>query len=256
VPRSATIARIAVAALLLVAVGCGYRGYLAGVFPSAAAEPADIKVPRGFHVEIYAADVPNARQMALGPPGIVFVGSRAEGKVYALVGRGGGHRADEVYVLASGLEMPSGVAYRDGDLYVAAVNRILKFPDVARDLRHPPKPTVVTDRYPTDGHHGWKFIAFGRDGHLYVPVGAPCNICEPPGPLYATITRLDLATGRPEVVARGVRNTVGFDFHPETGELWFTDNGRDWLGDDQPPHELNRPTTPGEHLRLPPRHAH
>jgi glucose/arabinose dehydrogenase len=243
--------RAAIAAVLLVAVGCGYRGYLAGIFPSAAADAGDIKVPPGFHVGVYAADVPNARQMALGPPGVVFVGSRAEGKVYALVDRAGHHRADEVHVLASGLEMPSGVAFRDGDLYVAAVNRILRYRDVARDLRHPPTPQVMTDRYPTDGHHGWKFIAFGSDGRLYVPVGAPCNVCEPPGPLHATITRLDPATGRPEVVARGVRNSVGFDFHPQTGELWFTDNGRDWLGDDQPPDELNRLTKPGEHFGFP-----
>ena len=165
--------------------------------------------------------------MALGPPGVVFVGSRAEGKVYAVVDRDGDHRADQVHVLASGLDMPSGLAFRDGTLYVAEVSRILRFRDVARDLARPPKPEVLSDAFPSDKHHGWKFIAFGPDGRLYVPVGAPCNVCEPPGPLHATITRIDLAGGRPEVVARGVRNSVGFDFHPETGELWFTDNGRD-----------------------------
>jgi len=137
--------------------------------------------------------------------------------VYAVVDRDGDHRANDVHVLASGLAMPSGVAFRDGSLYVAEVSRILRFRDVARDLRRPPKPEVVTDRYPSDKHHGWKFIAFGPDGHLYVPVGAPCNICVPPGPLHATITRPELAGGTPEVVARGVRNSVGFDFHPETG---------------------------------------
>ena len=104
---------------------------------------------------------------------------------------------------------------------------------------------------PSDTHHGWKFIAFGPDGKLYVPVGAPCNVCEPPGPLHATITRMDAAGGAPEVIARGVRNSVGFDFHPETGELWFTDNGRDWLGDDAPPDELNRLGRPGEHFGFP-----
>ena len=189
--------------------------------------------------------------MALGPPGIVFVGSRNEGKVHAVVDRDRDHRADEVHVLASDLERPSGVAFRDGHLYVAAVSRILRLRDVMRDLRRPPVPEVVTDRYPSEERHGWKFIAFGPDGRLYVPVGAPCNVCEPPGPLHATITRLDLGGGEPEVVARRVRNTVGFDFHPVTGELWFTDNGRDHLGDDQPPDELDRLTKPGEHFGFP-----
>jgi glucose/arabinose dehydrogenase len=250
-PRRAKIGLVLIGLATVVAVGCMYRGYLAGMFPSAAAAVGDIKLPPGFHITVYAADVPNAREMALGPPGIVFVGSRAEGKIYAVVDKNGDHRADEVHVLASGLNMPSGVAFRDGALYVAAVNRVLRFRDVARDLRHPPRAEVVSDLYPSDGHHGWKFIAFGPDGRLYIPVGAPCNVCEPPGPLHATITRLDLAGGRPEVVARGVRNSVGFDFHPKTGELWFTDNGRDWLGDDQPPDELNRLSTPGEHFGFP-----
>jgi len=234
-----------------VVVGCMYRGYLTGFLPGAAAEMNEITLPPGFRITVFAADVPNARQMALGPAGIVFVGSRSEGKVYAVVDRDGDHRADEVHVLASGLDMPSGIAVRDGDLYVAAVGRILRFRDVARDLRHPPPPEVVTDAYPSDRHHGWKFIAFGPDGRLYVPVGAPCNVCTPPGPLHASITRLDLAGGRPEVVARGVRNSVGFDFEPGTGTLWFTDNGRDWLGDEQPPDELNRLTRVGEHFGFP-----
>jgi glucose/arabinose dehydrogenase len=243
--------------VLLVGVGCWYRGYLTGVLPSAAAEAGDLKVPAGFHIAVYAANVPNAREMALGPEGVLFVGSLSEGKVYAVVDRAGDHHASEVHVLASGLQMPSGIAYRDGSLYVAAVNRILRFPDVARDLAHPPKPEVVSSAYPSDKHHGWKFIAFGPDGALYVPVGAPCNICEPPTALHETITRLDLSRGRdarPEVVARGVRNSVGFDFHPKTGELWFTDNGRDWLGDDRPPDELNRVSRPGEHFGFP--HCH
>jgi glucose/arabinose dehydrogenase len=235
----------------LVAVGCWYRGYLAGVLPSAAAQMRDISLPPGFQISVYAADVPNARQMALGPDGVVFVGSRAEGKVYAVIDRDGDHRADQVHVLASGLELPSGLAFRDGALYVAEVSRVLRFRDVARDLSGPPKPEVVSDAFPPDKHHGWKFIAFGPDGRLYVPVGAPCNICEPPGPLHATITRIDLAGGPPEVVARGVRNSVGFDFHPDTGELWFTDNGRDWLGDDQPPDELNRLMRAGAHFGFP-----
>ena len=231
---------------VVVVVGCRYRGYLAGLLPGAAAEGGDLSVPPGFRIAVYAAEVPNARQMALGPNGIVFVGSRSEGKVYAVVDRDGDHRVGAVHVLARGLNNPSGVAFRDGVLYVAAVSRILRFPDVARDLTRPPGPEVVSDAYPADAHHGWKFIAFGPDGRLYVPVGAPCNVCAPSGPLYATITRLDVKGGRPEIVAQGVRNSVGFDFQPGTGELWFTDNGRDWLGDEQPPDELNRLSRPGQ----------
>jgi glucose/arabinose dehydrogenase len=234
----------------LAVVGC-FRGYLAGLLPSSAADVGDIRVPPGFRVSLFAADVPNARQMALGPPGIVFAGSRSAGKVYAVVDRNGDYRADEVHVLAAGLDNPSGVAFRDGSLYVAAVSRILRFRDVGANLSRPPAPETIASAFPTDAHHGWKFIAFGPDGRLYVPVGAPCNVCDPPGPLHATITRIDLAGGRPEVIAHGVRNSVGFDFHPRTGELWFTDNGRDWLGDDQPPDELNRLGRIGEHFGYP-----
>ena len=245
------LASILVPLAALVVVGCFYRGYFAGMLPSAAAEMSEIAVPPGFHIAVYAGDVPGARQMALGPAGVVFVGSRPEGKVYAVVDRDGDHRAEQVHVVASGLNSPSGIAFRDGTLYVAAVSRVLRLRDLGRDLARPPKPEVVSDAFPSDAHHGWKFIAFGPDGKLYVPVGAPCNICTPPGPLYATITRLDLAGGRPEVVARGVRNSVGFDFDPATGDLWFTDNGRDWLGDDQPPDELNHLTRVGEHFGFP-----
>jgi glucose/arabinose dehydrogenase len=134
---------------------------------------------------------------------------------------------------------------------VAAVSRVLRWRDVARELEHPPPPEVVSDAFPSDAHHGWKFIAFGPDGRLYVPVGAPCNACVPPAAIYATITRLDVNGGRPEVVARGVRNSVGFDFQPQTGTLWFTDNGRDWLGDGRPPDELNRLDRPAEHFGFP-----
>src|SRR3989454_2360494 len=205
--RSRTALAIFVAFALLIVVGCIYLGYFTGFLPSAAGELGDITLPPGFRIDLYAADVPNARQMAVGPAGVVFVGSRSEGKVYAVVDRDGDGRADQVHVLASGLNMPSGVAFRDGSLYVAAVNRILRFRDVARDLARPPKPEIVTDAYPSDAHHGWKFIAFGPDGRLYVPVGAPCNVCMPPGPLHATITRLDPAGGRPGAGARGERKS-------------------------------------------------
>src|SRR4029450_11384054 len=249
VMRAAVTAFVAIAVAALLVVGCGS---LTGFLPGAAAEPSDITLPPGFQISVYAGDGPNARQMAAGPDGIVFVGSRSEGKVYAVVNRDGRHR---VHVLASGLNQPSGVAFRDGSLYVAAVSRILKFRDVARDLERPPKPEVVSDAYPSDAPHGWKFIAFGPDGRLYVPVGAPCNVCLPPGPLHTTITRLDVAGGQAEVVARGGRNSVGFDFSPDTKELWFTENGRDWLGDNQPPDELNRVSKAGEHFGFPFCHA-
>ncbi len=206
-----------------------------------------IRLPPGFRIELFAR-VPNARQMALGRD-TLFVGSRREGKVHAIsLTRG---RAGRPLVIASGLDLPVGVAFRDGDLYISAVSRILRIRDVEQRLRNPPQPEVVFDGYPTDTHHGWKFIAFGPDGALYVPVGAPCNICAPDPERYAVITRLDLATRQPQVVARGVRNTVGFDWHPVSGELWFTDNGRDWMGDDAPPDEINRLDRSGRHFGYP-----
>lgn len=207
-----------------------------------------LELPPGFTIEVFAR-VPNARQMALGK-NTLFVGSMRAGKVYAVPLRG----ARTPVVIADGLEMPVGVAFRDGDLYVSAVGRILRLRGIEARLMRPPRPEVVSDAYPDETHHGWKFIAFGPDGSLYVPVGAPCNICAPDPERYAMISRLDPATGKIEVVARGVRNSVGFDWHPQTRELWFTDNGRDWLGDDAPPDELNRLAEVGEHFGYP--HCH
>jgi glucose/arabinose dehydrogenase len=214
---------------------------------AAEARPADITLPPGFAIEIFAR-VDNARQMALGKQ-TLFVGSRSAGKVVAIPLRN--NRPGKPVLIAEGLNMPAGVAFKDGDLYVSAVNRILRLRDIESRLDKPPSPEVVTDRYPGETHHGWKFIAFGPDGKLYVPVGAPCNICEPDPERYAAITRLDIKSGKIETVARGVRNTVGFDWHPVSGELWFTDNGRDWLGDDAPPDELNRLAKPGQHFGYP-----
>lgn len=206
---------------------------------------ASLKLPPGFEIELFAR-VPNARQMALGN-NTLFVGSMRAGRVYAIPLRG----ARKPAVIADGLNMPVGVAFRDGDLYVSAVSRILRLAGIEARLDKPPRPEVVSSAYPGDPHHGWKFIAFGPDGRLYVPVGAPCNICEPDPDRYANITALDVASGKIEVVARGVRNTVGFDWQPQSGELWFTDNGRDWLGDDAPPDELNRLVRPGQHFGYP-----
>ena len=207
-----------------------------------------ITLPPGFAIEVVAR-VDNARQMVLSPKGTLFVGSMQAGKVYAVRLREGAPA--EVLTLASGLSLPVGVAFRAGALYVSAVDRVLRFDDIENRLADPPKPVIVTDRLPKDRHHGWKFIAFGPDGKLYVPVGAPCNICEEDPDRYANIMRMNLDGSGLEVFARGVRNTVGFDWDPRTREMWFTDNGRDWLGDDAPPDELNHAPRAGMHFGFP-----
>ena len=212
---------------------------------------AGLKVPPGFKIEIYAEGVKNARSLELSPNGTLFVGTRGEGNVYALRDEDGDHKAEKQYLLASGLNMPNGVAFRNGDLYVAEVSRILLFNDIEKHLEHPPAPEVVYDQYPTEKHHGWKYIAFGPDSLLYVPVGAPCNICKSKKEIYAAITRLNVDTKKMEIVQHGVRNTVGFTWHPETGELWFTDNGRDNMGDDLPACELNHAPRDGMHFGYP-----
>ncbi len=192
--------------------------------------------------------------MARSPKGILYLGTREFGKVYAIADRDGDHRAEEVHTIASGLDSPNGVAWRNGSLYVAENSRILRYDGIDDKLAHPPAPVVVSDAFPPEHHHGWKFIRFGPDGKLYVPVGAPCNLCESKSPIYASITRLDVTgAGKavPEVFAHGVRNTVGFDWKPGTGELWFTDNGRDLLGDNVPPDELNRAPQAGLHFGYP-----
>lgn len=206
-----------------------------------------IKLPPGFFIELWA-EVPNARELALGKNGTVFAGSMSEGKVYAITETDGKR---QVRTIAEGLNLPIGVAFKDGALYVSAVNRILRFDDIEGKLDQPGKPVVITDAYPTEKHHGGKFIAFGPDGLLYVPVGAPCNICEPPPETFALISRMKPDGTGLEVYAQGVRNTVGFDWHPETKELWFTDNGRDWMGDSLPPDELNRAPRKGMHFGYP-----
>jgi glucose/arabinose dehydrogenase len=211
----------------------------------------DIVLPDGFEISIYAEGIKNARSMVYSPQGILFVGTRDKGDVYAIVDRNGDFKADTVYTIAKKLRMPNGVAFKDGALYVAEVSRVIKFADIENQLESPPVPEVIYEDYPTERHHGWKYIAFGPDGKLYVPVGAPCNICESEDEIFNTITRIDSDGTNMEIVQRGVRNTVGFDWHPETGELWFTDNGRDWMGDDQPFCELNRAERDGLHFGYP-----
>jgi glucose/arabinose dehydrogenase len=212
-----------------------------------------IKLPPGFAIDVYATGVTNARQMALGSNGTLFVGSRTARKVHAVIDSNGDQRADRVVVIADGLNQPSGLAFRDGALYVAEVSRVIRFDDIESTLDAPRPPVVVNDKFPTERHHGWKFIAFGPDGMLYVPVGAPCNVCDrSDDPRFGSIMRMKPDGAGLEVYASGIRNTVGFDWHPIVkGELWFTDNGRDNMGDDVPPDELNRAPRKGMHFGFP-----
>ncbi|RDV17042.1 sorbosone dehydrogenase family protein [Pontibacter diazotrophicus] len=214
-----------------------------------------ITLPEGFRIDYYAKDVDNARSMALSESGILFVGTREEDRVYAVVDEDKDGKADEVVVVASGLTMPNGVAIRNGALYVAEVNRVIRFDNIEQTFRNNPTHEVVNDQFPSDAHHGWKYIAFGPDDKLYVPVGAPCNICKSENPIYATINRMDPDGSNLEIYAEGVRNSVGFDWHPETNNLYFTDNGRDLMDDNTPADELNRATEKGQHFGYPFCHA-
>ncbi len=207
-----------------------------------------IKLPPGFQIEVFVEGVKNARSMALGDHGTLFVGTISAGNVYAI--KHDGKKAAQVITIARGLNMPNGVAVKDGALYLAEVNQVWRYEAIESNLANPPRPTLVYGKYPADKHHGWKFIRFGPDGWLYVPVGAPCNICEKGDP-YASITRLKPDGSAMEVYARGVRNSVGFDWDPRTKELWFTDNGRDMMGDDVPPDELNHAPRAGMHFGYP-----
>lgn len=208
---------------------------------------AKLKVPAGFNIEVYAAGLANARSLAVGDKGTVFVGSRLIDKVYAIVNKDGKR---EVKVLASGLYRPNGLAFKDGTLYIAELSKISKIEKVEDNLDNPPKPTVIFDKLPKDEAHGWKFIGIGPDGKLYVPVGQPGNNVLHDDE-HGLIRRMNLDGSGAEVIARGVRNTVGFDWHPETKQLYFTDNGRDWVSEDVPEDELNRITKVGEHFGAP-----
>jgi len=211
----------------------------------------DIKLPAGFSIAYFAENIEGARSLTLSPNGIVFVGTRGD-KVYAVVDNNKDAKADTVVVVDSGLNQPNGVAVYNGDLYVAEISRVIKYANIEATYANNPTYTVVNDTFPTDTHHGWKFIAFGPDNKLYVPVGAPCNICErTDDDRYASIMRMDPDGSNLEVYSEGIRNTVGFDWHPTTNELWFTDNGRDMLGDDIPPDELNRAPSSGLHFGFP-----
>lgn len=224
-----------------------------GIGPGVAADlPIHlIRLSPGFRIDLFAGNVPNARALALSPGGTLFVGSRKAGTVYALPDKDRDFRADRVIPVAGGLNQPNGVAILHGDLYVAEIDRVIRFRRIESRLENPGNPEVVNDRFPDKQWHGWKFIRFGPDGRLYVPVGAPCNVCLMDDPRFAAILRMNPDGTGLEIFTRGVRNTVGFDWHPITGELWFTDNGRDWLGDDQPPDELNHAPKAGLHFGFP-----
>ena len=208
---------------------------------------AQLKAPKGFKIEVYASGIPNARSLRLGDKGTLFVGNRVLDKVYAVVDRDGKRT---VKVIASGMDRPNGLAFHDGTLYVAEGTKISKLEKIEDNLDNPPKPVVIYSDLPNQQSHGWKFIGIGPDNKLYVPVGAPCNICIPPE-TNAQLRRINLDGSGAEVVARGIRNTVGFDWNPTTKELYFTDNGRDWLSEDLPNDELNRITKVGQHFGYP-----
>lgn len=210
-----------------------------------------IQLPEGFDIDVYADGVINARGMDQSPSGTLFVGSRGEGAVYALKDLDGDFHADTMFVIDQDLKMPVGVAFHKGDLYVSAVSKILKYENIEERLGQEIEPVLVTDQFPEETHHGWKYIAFGPDDKLYVPVGAPCNICESEDRIFNTINRINADGSGLEIIAEGVRNTVGFDWHPETGELYFTDNGGDMLGNDRPFCELNRLEKEGSHFGYP-----
>lgn len=244
---------LSVAIVLLALVGASGYCRWTGQIPAPLLEmlARRIQLPPGFKVELYATGVPNARSLTLGSGGTVFVGSRRAGKVYALVGNGRGDRASEVITIARGLNTPNGVAFHDGSLYVAEVSRVLRYDDIEARLKNPPTPVVVSTELPLTKQHEWRFIRFGPDGWLYVGVGAPCNVCESTDKRVARILRMHADGSGMETYALGVRNSVGFDWQPESKEMWFTENGRDNMGDDIPPDELNYAPRAGMNFGFP-----
>jgi len=210
--------------------------------------PVDkIKVPAGFKVSLWAHSINNARMMTWGSKGTLFVSSRTAGNVYAVLDRG---NTREVKVIAKGLNLPNGVAFRDGTLYIAEVSRITKMVGIEDKLDNPPAMEVVYDTLPKDLPHGWKYLAFGPDGKLYFNIGAPCNICMPPD-THANLSRVNPDGTGFEYVAHGVRNSVGFDWHPVTKTLYFATHGRDWLGDDSPSDRFDMVSQKGQHFGFP-----
>lgn len=209
----------------------------------AASDPIGaLKVPAGFKIDLFAHNLPNARTMVEGKNGTIFIGTRSAGRVYAI------HK-DKAYTIAKGLNMPNGIAFHKGSLYVAEVSRILRYDNIENTLSKPPKPVVIRNNLPKETHHGWRYIAFGPDNRLYISIGVPCNICLEEN--FAQIRSMKADGSDERVEARGIRNSVGFTWHPQTKQLWLTDNGRDWMGDDLPPDEINRVTKRGQHFGFP-----
>lgn len=225
------------------------RGVPAPPFPTAAdkLQLGQLKMPKGFKIELYLSGIPNARSLRMGDKGTVFVSNRQLDKVYAIVEKNGKREAK---VIASGLDRPNGLAFHNGTLYIGEGTKISKLENIEDKLDSPGKPALIYDDLPNHQSHGWKFIAVGPDNKLYINVGAPCNICLPPEE-NAQIRRINLDGSGAEVFARGVRNSVGFDWHPITKDMYFTDNGRDWLSEDLPEDELNRVTKVGQHFGFP-----
>jgi glucose/arabinose dehydrogenase len=198
-----------------------------------------IKVPSGFRVEVWAHGMPGARMMTRGDKGTIFSGTRVIGRVYAIAEKDGKR---EHKILVQGLTQPNGVLFHKGSLYIVAINKVLRYDDIESKLDNPGDPVDLTEKFnlPKEEHHGWKALALGPNEKIYIPIGAPCNICEVNTGLHAQIRRYNLDGSNMEIVARGVRNSVGLAIHPTTQELWFTDNGRDWAGEEGPEEELNR----------------
>jgi len=222
---------------------------------TASASLKDLKTPPGFRISVLTDQVPNARQMALSDSGILYVGSRRAGKIYAVPLSNAAGSPSRVVLVDSNLTMPSGIVMRGKDLYVGALNQILRYRNIDNHFSANPEPEIITDSLPNKTHHGWKYLSLGPDGNLYVPVGAPCNICLSENEEFASILKVDPDTGKHSLYAQGVRNTVGLAWHPEKHTLWFSDNGRDRLGDDTPAEELNEVTEPGQHFGYPFIHA-
>lgn len=208
-----------------------------------------LQLPANFHIDVFAK-IPEARSMSLGE-NTVFVSTRSAGKIYKIVLNQNKTAAEKIYLLAEKLDSPNGIAFYQNNLFVAEPDRIIRFDNVESRLPDRKKPKVILDNLPNLKGHDWRYIKIGPDGKLYISIGAPCNVCLSNNPQFATIMRMSLDGSHNEIVANGVRNSMGFDWHPITKELWFTDNGRDNLGDNIPPDELNRVTENGRHYGFP-----